>query len=137
LDYQRFLNKKKLIAIDTVLSISVSEIFERIDSGCCKAVTSALTLLETLVIPLKKNDQSLVKEYEQVLSNSRGITLVDISIPILRKAALLRTEYRLKTPDAIQIATAVEYQCEVFITNDRKLPKIKAIDIVNLADLSN
>lgn len=111
----------------------VAPFFEAIDKGTLFAVTSGITLLETLVIPLRNNELNLANQYEKLLLESRGLTCLNLSPNLLRLAAHLRATYQLKTPDALQIAAAKLANCQVFITNDRRLPKIPDLKIVQLS----
>jgi predicted nucleic acid-binding protein len=73
--------------------------------------TSELTLLETLVQPIKQNNQNLISAYESLLTNT-DIQLLPINRDILRESATLRAKENLKTPDAIHTATAFSANCE-------------------------
>jgi len=114
----------------------VSQIFEAIDVGIFTAVTSGITLLETLVIPLRNKDVTLALQYEQLLSESRGLTLLDLDRNLLCKASALRADLNIKTPDALQIAAAKQEKCTAFVTNDRRLPKIAGLAVLQLSDYS-
>ncbi|MFQ5809259.1 MAG: type II toxin-antitoxin system VapC family toxin [Armatimonadota bacterium] len=83
------------------------------------AVASAVALTEVLVLPFRDDDARLVDTYTQNLTNQRGLTVVPIGADIAVCAAQLRARYRLKTPDAIHLATAVQTGCDAFITNDQ------------------
>ncbi len=87
--------------------------------------TSVLTVLEVLVLPLKKKNQKLADQYVEILTNSLNISVFEIDLNISKRAAEMRAEYNLKTPDAIQIATALENKADVFLTNDLRLEKVK------------
>lgn len=113
---------------------TVIKIFESIDNGHITAVTSGITLLETLVVPLRKKDQNLAKHYQQLLTESEGLTLLELNEELLYSGALLRANFGLKTPDALQIAAAQLEKCTVFLTNDRRLPDIKGLKILQLSD---
>ncbi|HEX2723365.1 MAG TPA: hypothetical protein VHM24_10625 [Gemmatimonadaceae bacterium] len=39
-------------------------------------------------------------------------------------------------PDALQLAAALTSECTTFVTNDRKLPRIKGLHIVQLTELN-
>lgn len=119
-----------------VLSPLIEPVFRALDQGKLHAVTSALTLAEVLVVPLRNNNLSLAQKYEDFLSRGRGLRLVDIDRSILREAAYLRAVSSIKMPDAIQTATALRCGCSVLITNDRKLPKIPGLEILQLGDYS-
>lgn len=112
----------------------VVRIFEAIDSGLLTAVTSGVTLLETLVIPFRNKNTPLALQYEQLLSESKGLTLVNLDRNLLRQAAHLRANLGIKTPDALQIACAKQEKCTAFVTNDRRLPKISGLKILQLSD---
>ncbi len=112
----------------------VLPLFEEADAGKRELVTSALTLLEVLVVPYRTADVALADRYEALLTRSRGIRLLDITAGHLRDAAALRARTRIKTPDALQLAAAVSAGCQTFVTNDRDLPKIPGLRLVQLSD---
>lgn len=94
-----------------------------------EVVTSELTLLETLVQPLRKSDEDLVALYESILTNS-SIVLYPITQEILRFSADLRAVQNFKTPDAIHIATAILTDCGYFVTNDTEFKRVSDISVV-------
>lgn len=51
------------------------------------------------------------------------------------RAAAFRARYRLTTPDAIQVATALLHGAVRFYGNDKALRRIKEIECVVLDDL--
>jgi predicted nucleic acid-binding protein len=133
------------IALDTAVFIYFVEehadflpviepVFAGVDAGRWPAVTSSLTLLETLVVPYRAGDTALAERYEALLSRSRGLTLVELNRPLLRAAAHLRAVLPVKTPDAIQLAAALALRCTVFVTNDREIPPVTGLRIVQLRD---
>jgi predicted nucleic acid-binding protein len=91
-------------------------------------------LLETLVQPIKQNNQTLISAYESLL-NTTEINLLPISLDILRESAKLRATQNLKTPDAIHAATAFSANCDYLITNDDGFKRVSNINIVILSDL--
>ena len=112
----------------------VEPLFAAIDAGRLTAVISALTLLEVLVVPLRAADVALARRYEALFSGSRGLVLADVSRAVLRDAAALRAATSLRTPDAIQIATALQHRCSAFITNDRAVPDLPGLRTLQLSD---
>lgn len=54
---------------------------------------------------------------------------------VAEQAALLRAKYNLRTPDAVQLATAVEVRADYFFTNDDRLKLVREITVVTLSDL--
>jgi predicted nucleic acid-binding protein len=98
-------------------------------------VTSMITLMEVLVLPLRHKKTELAHKYESILTNSRSIKLVAIDVEITKISARLRATYPLKTPDAIQLATAIAYAADTFLTNDKQLKAVKAVNVVTLDEL--
>jgi predicted nucleic acid-binding protein len=97
-------------------------------------VTSAMTLLEVMVLPIRRGQVQLAEKYDQLLTRSRGVKLVDITRDQLRAAASLRAVLPIKTPDALQVVAATSTGCKVFITNDRRLPVIPGLRVIQLSD---
>ena len=133
------------VAIDTALVIYLIEedrrflpailpLFSEADRGDRLLVTSALTLFEVLVVPYRARNFTLAEHYERLLTRSRGIKLVDLSRDLLRAAAQLRAAVSIKTPDALQLAAAITAGCRTFVTNDRRLPALPGLRILQLAD---
>ncbi len=108
-------------------------LFRGADEGKRALVTSALTLLEVLVVPYRAGNRSLAERYEALLTRGRGILLVDASHDQLRAAAQLRAATGVKTPDALQLVAAIGAGCAIFLTNDRRLPAIPGLRIVELS----
>lgn len=114
----------------------VRPLFEAGARGEIELVTSALTLLEVLVAPYRAGNLPLAKRYEALLTRGRGLRLVEIGPAELRTAAQLRAQHSIRTPDALQIAAALRAGCTAFVTNDRRLPRLSNLSIVQLADLT-
>ena len=68
----------------------VEPLFREADEGRRELITSALTLLEVLVVPYRSGDHLLAGRYEALLTRSRGVRVADISRDHLRAAAQLR-----------------------------------------------
>jgi predicted nucleic acid-binding protein len=111
----------------------VAPLFEQADAGERELVTSSLTLLELLVVPFRTGDRRLADRYEALLTRSRGVTMVDLTRDHLKAAAHLRAVSSVRTPDAVQLAVALASHCSAFVTNDRRLPAVPGLRIVDLA----
>lgn len=132
------------VALDTAAFIYLIEehptflpvilpLFHEADEGKRRLITSALTLLEVLVVPYRAGNRALAQRYEALLTRGRGVRLVDISHEQLRAAAHLRAATGVKTPDALQIVAAIHAGCKSLVTNDRRLPPIPGLRVVELA----
>lgn len=111
----------------------VQPLFEAIDAGKLKAVTSELTLLEVLVAPYRFSNDATARRYERILTRAAHLSLLPVSRNVLRAAARLRGATGLETPDAIQLATGLEAGATSFVTDDRSLPEIRGLRILQLA----
>ena len=112
----------------------IEPLFAAIDAGTVEGVTSSLTFLETLVVPYRVGNVPLGERYEALLTGSRGICMLDLDRPLLRAAAQLRASLRVRTPDAIQLAAALAARCSAYLTNDRELPPVPGLKILQLQD---
>jgi predicted nucleic acid-binding protein len=115
----------------------LTELFSLIDSGKLQAVTSELTLAETLVKPKMDENTELQQAYQDMLLTRYSLEVVPINVEILIEAATLRAKtHQVKLPDAIHAATAYVNQCQAFITNDKSLKGIPHIKVMILSDIA-
>jgi len=98
-------------------------------------ISSELTLLETLVKPLKEADSVSETIFRQLLMNSKEVQLAPITVSVLEKAAHLRATTGLKPPDAIHAATALTVSDVVFITNDPVFRRVSELSVIVLKEI--
>ena len=101
------------------------DLFQRIENKSVTAVTSIITITEILTSPYKLQDLNLVEEYRSTLLSFPNLVFREMDYAIANKTAQCRAEYGLKTPDAIQLATAIIEEADVFITNDNDFQQVK------------
>lgn len=112
-----------------------ASILGEIESGVKEGITSSITLLEILVKPRIDGNVAAVEDYKNILIDFPNLEIIDVSVQIADIASALRAKYSIKTPDAIQVATAIKEGCTSFITNDYALKKIDEIEVIILRDL--
>jgi len=134
------------VALDTVVFIYfieenalylpfVQPLFQAVDAQRVRAVSSSLTLLEVLVVPYRAGNHALADRYEQILTRGRGLDLLDIDRHQLRVGAYLRAVHpNLRAPDALQPAAALGAGCTSFLTNDRTLPSLPGLPVLQLRE---
>lgn len=83
-------------------------------------LTSVMTLGELLVQPMRAGDQVLVQKYRRLL-RSPGISVLPFLEGSAEAFARIRLDKNIKPPDAIQLATAATFGCDLFLTNDERL----------------
>ncbi len=135
----------QIIAIDTAPLIYFIEehptylpvvlpFFEALDRGDVTVITSVVTLVEVLVHPLRQNDHQLVQQYREILTNVVGLTTFPLTPDIAEIAADLRAKHNLRTPDAIQLATASHKGARYFLSNDMRLPSLTSVKLLLVDD---
>lgn len=113
----------------------IDPFFTALDHGVMNVVTSIVTLIETTIQPIRRGDASLLLRYEDLLLDTAHIDTIDLNAPIAQEAARLRAAYNLRTPDAIQVATALNAGAVAFLTNDVRLGVVPDISVVVLDTL--
>ena len=138
--------KGKIIGLDTMIFIYHFEenkiyspltfsIFESLEKGNFNALTSILTLLEILVKPKREGNLILSERYKILFETFPNLQVKTIDKNIADVASSLRANYNINTPEAIQVATSLEAQADIFITNDASLKKITEIKVLLLSEM--
>jgi predicted nucleic acid-binding protein len=81
---------------------------------------TALTELECRVEPTRNGKYDLLTQYDRLFTSpvTQRLALNDV---VYRYATELRATQRLKTPDALHLAAAIEHGCDSFWTHDIRL----------------
>jgi predicted nucleic acid-binding protein len=98
-------------------------------------VTSVVTLLEVLVRPIRDGNLKLAQRYREFLLNTNSVTTHFLSQAIAEEVARLRAFHNIRTPDSIQMATAIFGGASFFLTNDTRLPSLPNLKTLVLDDL--
>lgn len=147
-DFGDTIEEFKAVALDTQVFIYhfqenttyvplTRRIFEAIEHGEMTASTSVIALMEILVKPMREGNSKAVEEYKFVLQTFPNLKLQSVDAVVSEKAAEIRATYNLRTPDAIQLASAITANAEAFLTNDHRLKRIKGIRIIVLKEYRN
>jgi predicted nucleic acid-binding protein len=118
-----------------IFAVPATRVIEQLEEGKFRGIASELTLLELTVRPLQLGRQDAADDYETLLSYFPNLQLEPITRLILLEAAGLRARYRLRTPDAIQLATGLQAGATLAATNDEAWRDLPMIETVILADL--
>ena len=107
-------------------------------SGRFRAVASTVALVEVLTLPLRRGEAGRARAYEALLLDTHGLAVADlsVSVPVAREAARLRARHNLRTPDAVQLATALAGGASHFLTNDAQLRRVTELRVLVLDDLT-
>lgn len=115
--------------------VLVTAVFDLVSNGELEGWTSVITLSEVLVQPIVTGRTDLQHAYRDLLLRSSNFYTLPITARVAEKAAGLRAKYRLRLPDAMQIAFAIDAGCQAILCNDRLMGRVKELTILVLDDL--
>jgi len=98
-------------------------------------ITSIVTYIEVLTHPEKTGAKKLAAKYRDSLTNSELVSIYPLNLQVADMTVNFRVKYGLKTPDAIQLATAVVCGADYIITNDREWKRVRDVRTVILSEL--
>ena len=114
---------------------ALSAFFDRLYETEAQVVTSMITYIELATHPARQGKERIVRKYRDYLSNSENISLFPLDLTIAGQAVRLRARYGLKTPDAIQLGTAVACGADFVVTNDKAWLRFEEADVVLVQDV--
>ncbi|MGD0757776.1 MAG: PIN domain-containing protein [Candidatus Sulfotelmatobacter sp.] len=134
-----FLRRHRRIAIDTSIFIYQLEanhrylalsdsVFAWVERAGHEAVTSTITMTQLLVPSYRDDDERRIDEFYGLLSTYPNLRWVAPDLETADIAARIRATYKLRTPDALQAATAIQANATGFITNDPVIARIEELD---------
>jgi len=116
--------------------------FEQIVSNLLKSnylkskyFINTIVYTELCIKPRRLNKIEIIKNFDDFFY------LLDFEILVFdfecaEIASKIMAKYSfLKTIDALHIATAIKNNCNIFITNDKKLKQVNELEIIVLSDL--
>jgi len=101
----------------------------RLRATGARVAYSQLVEMECLVLPMRLRREDLILRYQGLFARARRLPITD---EVFRCATLLRADFGLKAPDALHLATAINYRCDELWTNDDRLAKAAGSLAVNV-----
>lgn len=119
-----------LIAVDTAPLIywleehpqwgeAYAALFVGLAEGRWRGLITTVTLTEVVTGPLVQGREQLAERYESALRDPSNFALIDLTPGIAMAAARLRARYRLRLPDAVQLATALHCGANALVSHDK------------------
>ena len=97
------------------------------NSGAAAVAVSRLSALECRVKSLRDGDSGLIQQYDAFFS---ACHIVEMNAAVVEQATALRVRHGLKTPDALQAASAMALPAPVcFFTGDQAFSKVAGLDV--------
>lgn len=136
----------ELVALDTAVWIYEVELHpsfgpvvnpffrDRLAWGKNRAGSSFLTLAELLVQPLSLGRSDLANQYRSYFTASANFSVWEATRPVVEETAALRAKYRLRTIDALLVASAFVNGAGIFLCNDKGLRRVTEIKVLVLSD---
>jgi predicted nucleic acid-binding protein len=145
LKLRRAVEKHKVIGLDTAPFIYYIEdvapyadlldpVFGLLENRALRAVTSTVTLAEILTKPFADKNFSLADEIKFTLKSFSSLSIASVDEKLGEAAALIRARYAVRLPDALQVAAAIQGDATLFLTNDKRVKKVDAVEILVLSD---
>ena len=91
-----------------------------IRGGKDRMAVSDLVRLECRVKPLALGDALVLADFDAFFA-SADVQVHNLTTAVCDRATTIRASYRYQLADALNLATAVEASCDVFLTNDNRL----------------
>lgn len=141
-----FLRRHRRVAIDSCIFIYELEanpryvalarrVFAWLENPGHSAVTSTVTMTEILTLPYQGADEARVDAYFGLLSCYPHLEWIAPDLQIARLAARFRAQSRMRTPDALQAATAVRSGAQGFLSNDKAFRRVEGMETLLLDEL--
>jgi predicted nucleic acid-binding protein len=84
--------------------------------------------MECRVGPLRRGDRRLLDLYDAFFG-ANEILVHSLPTAVFERAAVIRAKLGYKALDALHLATAVEFHCDRFLTNDNRLSGFPDIQV--------
>lgn len=91
-------------------------------------LSSQVARLECRTKPMRDGDLRTLADYDAFFAID-NVDVFDVTGETADIAAGLRARYGFKTPDAIQIATAIQHRADVILTGDKEWSRFKEIPV--------
>ena len=110
-------------------------IFEAKEAGALQLAITTVTITEVMTGPAqslfftrdrdddRSNYNELAARYREVFSSWR---VISVDYDIACQAARLRAIYRLRLPDAVEVASALAINADALVTHDRDFTRLKS-----------
>jgi predicted nucleic acid-binding protein len=129
-----------LLAVDSMLFVyhfegheffgePAGRILAAAEQGRCRLVTSVVALLEVLGVPERLGRRDLADRYREFFHSFPNLTVVAVDAEIAERAAALRAEHAVRTPDALHLATAEVTGAAQFVSEDRRLARVTTVAV--------
>ncbi len=99
------------------------------------SVYSSELVFTEILPPLVRDDKTnIIKLTVSFLSQGSVFNLAPIDRDVSIQAGYLRGQSKMKSPDALHVATALFQKCDIFLTNDKGIKTPTGLERIILSD---
>ena len=113
----------------------IADLIYKLIEQNAKLFISEIGIAECFYGAFKSKNQALEDKYSQLFFEENLFYIIPIDFDLLLAASKTGVESGLKLIDAIHFQSAIESQCEAFITNDARFRSSSTLKIYRLSDL--
>jgi len=110
-------------------------LFDSLAAGDLRGQTSALSVYQLLVEAYRRNEPETAERAERLLGSIPGLAIVAVTPQIARQAAQVRAQLGGRPERAIQLATALSGQADLFLTQRSSLRRVAGLSVESLETL--
>jgi predicted nucleic acid-binding protein len=114
------------------LAAEFEPLFKLAEEGQLRLVVTPITIAEVVAGPLGRGREAQAEQYRLAMTSGPGFTLLPLEDDAAFLAARLRVRYRLKLPDAFQVAACVLGGCAALATHDRDFRRVREVQIIDV-----
>lgn len=98
-------------------------------------ITSTITISELLVAAYRSSGEARVDQFFGLLTTYPNLEWIAPNLEVADIAARIRAQHRLRAPDALQAATAVQSHATGLVTNDAIFERVQEFETMVLDGL--
>lgn len=97
-----------------------------------RVAASRLSWLECRIAPMRAGEHGVLARYDEFFSQG-GFAWVELTQQIIELATVIRARHGLRTPDALQAASCMNYSMEhAFLTGDKAFSRVEGLNAIVL-----
>ncbi len=119
-----------LVELNPIWGIKVLDRVARLRQAGCRIAVGDLARTECLAHPFLAGDAAIIADYQDFFGDP-NVEVLPMTAMVCESAARIRAAslFRLKVPDCLHLATALEHGCGLFLTNDAQLSRCTQINV--------
>lgn len=105
------------------------EVLKTAESNGAQIVVSQLIYVELFPKLVREGRTDLIEIYHSFFEDEGLLEVLPVDRSVIDTAIKIRADYRLKTIDALHLASAISSECSSFISHDKALKRVDEIPV--------